>query len=85
MVLVASGRPATIGRYPPWTLAAARAEAKKRLAQKTLGKITPTRTVFDDARADFLKDCEKRNKPLHGKRLPAAPHEALSIRSAIGR
>ena len=63
VVLVASGRPATIGRYPPWTLAAARAEAKKRLAQKTLGKITPTRTAFDDARADFLKDCEKRNKP----------------------
>jgi hypothetical protein len=62
VVLVASGRPATIGRYPAWTLAAARAEAKKRLAEKLLGKITPTHTAFDDAKAQFLKQCETWNR-----------------------
>jgi integrase len=63
VVLVASGRPATIGRYPAWSLAAARAEAKKRLAHKTLGKITPTHTAFDDAKSQFLALCETRNRP----------------------
>ncbi len=33
------------------------------LAEKTLGRIHPTHTAFDDAKERFLKECEQRNKP----------------------
>jgi integrase len=33
------------------------------LAEKTLGRTHPTHTAFDDAKAQFLKECEERNKP----------------------
>lgn len=63
VVLIASGRPFTIGRYGIITLATARSEAKKLLAEKQLGRIRPTHTAFDDAKDLFLADCKSRNKP----------------------
>ena len=38
----------TIGRYPVISLADARAEAKWLLAERTLGKHRPKRTLFED-------------------------------------
>jgi len=63
LILIGSGRRQTLGRYPLLTLADARTEAKRLLAEKTLGKIRPTHTAFDDAKADFLKECAQRTKP----------------------
>lgn len=53
----------TIGRFPPLTLQEARAEARHRLAQYTLGKVTPLPVTVEDAVAQFLAAAEKRNKP----------------------
>ena len=44
------------------SLAQARAEAKRILAEKTLGKIRPDRIAFDDAKSQFLKDSARRNR-----------------------
>lgn len=57
IVLIESGRRKKIGRYPVISLAKARSEAKRILAEKALGKIHPTHTAFEDARDAFLKDC----------------------------
>jgi integrase len=53
----------TIGRFPPLTLQEARAEARRRLAQYTLGKVALVPVTVDDAVAQFLAAAEKRNKP----------------------
>ena len=63
VVLVSSGRRHSIGRYPLVSLADARKEARRILAEKQLGKVRPTHVAFDDAKHDFLADCAKRNKP----------------------
>lgn len=60
VVLVASGRPKTIGRYPLLSLAEARREARQLLAHKTLGKVHPARTPFAEAVETFLTDCGTR-------------------------
>jgi integrase len=52
----------TIGRYPVISLAQARAEAKRILAERTLGKIRPLSTTFEDAKTVFLRECEQRNR-----------------------
>lgn len=44
----------TIGRYPVLSLADARAEAKRILAERTLGKHRPARMSFDDALNQFV-------------------------------
>lgn len=62
LVLIASGRRQSIGRYPQLSLAQARAEAKRIMAEKTLGRIRPAHTAFDDAKDEFLDDCRRRNK-----------------------
>lgn len=64
IVLIGPGRRQTIGRYPLLSLAKARDEAKRVLAEKTLGKVRPTYTAFEDARDAFLKDCETRVRPI---------------------
>lgn len=63
IVLIESGRRQSIGTYPLMTLADARTEAKIILAEKTLGKVRPKYTAFDDAKADFLAECANKNKP----------------------
>ena len=67
IVLVAHGRWKRIGRYPHTKLAEARKTAKGMLAEKTLGKIIPTATAFEDARKQFLEDCATRLRPLSVK------------------
>ena len=62
IVLIASGRRKTIGRYPLISLAEARTEAKRILAEKTLGRDTPPSITVDDALVLFLADAEKRTK-----------------------
>lgn len=63
IVLIDSGRRQKIGRYPTLTLADARTEAKRTLAEKTLGRVRPVHTAFDDAKTTFLNECEKTNRP----------------------
>ncbi|HVH75190.1 MAG TPA: tyrosine-type recombinase/integrase [Stellaceae bacterium] len=63
-VLIGRGRRQTIGRYPLICLADARTEAKRILAEKTLGRVRPTHTAFEDARDAFLKECETRLRPI---------------------
>ena len=63
IVLIDSGRRQKIGRYPTVSLADARTEAKRILAEKTLGKMRPTHKAFDDARDEFLKDRAKHARP----------------------
>ncbi len=63
MVLIASGRRHALGRYPTLTLSKARIEASRILAEKTLGKIRPSHKAFNDAKDEFLKDCEGRVRP----------------------
>ena len=63
VVLIARGRPHTIGRYPTMTLADARREAKKLLAEKTLGRAKPTRSAFEDCRDEYLRECATRLRP----------------------
>ena len=52
----------TIGRYPLISLSEARAEAKRILAENTLGKHRPKSITYDDAKKQFLEDCEQRVK-----------------------
>ena len=63
IVLVGSGQRRAIGRYPIISLAEARAEAKRILAEKTLGKEKFPSIPLEDAVALFLADAEQRNKP----------------------
>ncbi len=63
IVLIGSGRRQALGRYPTISLADARTEAKRILAEKTLGKVRPTHVAFDDAKDQFLAECGRKNKP----------------------
>jgi len=63
VVLVQSGRPLTIGRWPETTLAEARRSARLRIAEKTLGKIHPARTAFEEAVQSYLDDRAPRLRP----------------------
>ncbi|MCR4332133.1 MAG: site-specific integrase [Sulfuricaulis sp.] len=53
----------TIGRYPEISLSEARTEAKRILAERTLGKSRPTNITYDEALKRFLLACEQKNKP----------------------
>lgn len=53
----------TIGRFPPLTLQEARVEARRRLAQYTLGKVALVPVTVEDAVTQFIAAAEKRNKP----------------------
>jgi len=63
------------------TLADARVAAKRILAEKTLGKVRPKHVAFEDARADFLNDCEQRLRPLTYKLYK----RHLTLRYPFGR
>lgn len=63
VVMIGSGRRLTIGRYPTVSLSEARAEAKRILAEKQLGKLRPARVSFDQALAEYLDDCKGRLRP----------------------
>jgi integrase len=53
----------TIGRFPIISLAEARAEAKRILAERTLGKHQPEKVSWDDALALFLTRVGQKNRP----------------------
>ena len=52
----------TIGRYPVISLSEARAEAKRILAENTLGRHRPKGAAYEDAKKQFLEECEQRVK-----------------------
>ena len=64
VVLVASGRRKSIGVWPHQSLADARREARRLLAEKTLGRTHPTHTAFDDALAAYLAEAKRTLRPL---------------------
>jgi integrase len=47
----------TIGRYPILSLSEARTEAKKLLAEKTLGKLRPRSVSFSHAKGEYEEHC----------------------------
>jgi integrase len=53
----------TIGRYPVVSLADARAEAKRILAERTLGKHRTRSIAWDEARTLFIAASQKKNRP----------------------
>jgi len=57
-----TGRQA-IGRYPIITLAEARNEAKRILAERTLGKIRPTSITYPQAVRLFIEDKKQSSRP----------------------
>jgi integrase len=65
IVLIGSGRRQTIGKYGPGglTLSEARSEARRILAQKTLGRVRPKHVAFEEARDAFLTEREKTLRP----------------------
>jgi integrase len=54
----------TIGRYPIISLAEARTQAKRLLAEKTLGHDFERSFAFEDALAQFLDHCAETKRPL---------------------
>jgi integrase len=53
----------TIGRYPIVSLADARREAKRILAEMTLGKFRPRTIRWDEAVEHYLDACREKNRP----------------------
>jgi integrase len=53
----------TIGRYPIISLADARSEARRLMAEITLGLNKPPTVTFETALDEFLLSSEKRNRP----------------------
>ncbi len=53
----------TIGRYPTLSLADARKEARRHLAERTLGKVRPVSVSFEEVQDRFLDACRAKNKP----------------------
>lgn len=53
----------TIGRFPVIGLSDARTEAKRLLAEATLGKHRPKTVAFDKAKDEFLEYCQRKNRP----------------------
>jgi integrase len=68
IVLVASGRRQTIGHYPLMSLADARREARRILAEKQLGKVRPRFVAWDDAKERYLSTSTARAKTLYDYR-----------------
>lgn len=55
----------TLGRYPELSLSEARSQAKKFFVEYEEGGFAPTQreVTFQEVKAQFLADCEGRNKP----------------------
>lgn len=62
-VILGHGRRHTIGRYGIISLADARREARRVLAEKTLGKLAVPRTAFAEAVDAYITDCRTRIRP----------------------
>ncbi len=55
----------TLGRYPIISLSEARTEAKRFLAERTLGKVRPRSITFPQARTLFLEEKSRKKKSTH--------------------
>lgn len=62
IVLIGSGNRKTLGRYPHLSLADARSEAKRLLAEKTLGKLNRVRVPFKTAKKLFIEHAQQTTK-----------------------
>jgi integrase len=62
VVLIGSGRRQTLGRYPDLKLIEARKEAKRILAEKTLGSVRPSHTAFDDVKDEYFAQATIRER-----------------------
>ncbi len=60
IVLVGGGNRRSIGRFPIISLSHARTEAKRILAERTLGKHRAKSIPYDEAQKLFLAECEQR-------------------------
>ena len=98
IVLIDSGRRHKIDRYPLISLQEARQEARRILAEKTLGRIKPLHTAYEDAKDAYLKECARKNKRStyrgyawrfdnHFKfgRKPVADISARDIQNILGK
>lgn len=65
----------TIGRYPLLSLAEARAEARRILAERTLGKLRPVGKTFAAAKQQFLEE----------KSLSGRPSSVQSLKERLNR
>lgn len=76
----------TIGRYPIITLADARTEAKRILAELTLGRHRPRTVRWDEALGLYLAACEEKNRKrtVHAYRRLACCHTSSSGSSITG-
>lgn len=63
VVLVTSGERKSIGRYPVLSLAAARIEARRILAERTLGRRVAPSLTFSTVMERFLEACREKNRP----------------------
>jgi len=72
VVMLGGGRRQTIGHYPLMSLADARREAKRILAEKQLGKVRPRFTAWDDAKDRYLSTSQARPKTLYDYRRQLA-------------
>jgi integrase len=68
LVCGASRERITLGRYPIIGLAQARNEAKRILAERTLGAKRPNHVKFETALAEFgVQHCDRKNRPSTAK------------------
>lgn len=87
IVLIASGRRQTLGHYPLMSLADARREARRVLAEKELGQVRPRFTAWDDAVKRYLDTSHTRPKTLYEYRRQLAhfPFERRALADVTPR
>lgn len=73
----------SIGRYPIISLGQARAEAKRMLAEKTLGKARPVRIKYQEALTLFLEEKQKTRRPNTYKNLKQRLESHFSFKGQL--
>lgn len=75
----------TLGRYPELSLSEARTKAKKFFVEYEEGGLAPTQAEisFEDAKTQFLTDCEGRNKPRTVSDYRRLLNKHFNFKSAI--
>jgi hypothetical protein len=75
----------TIGRYPVISLADARGEAKRILAELTLGKHRPRSARWDEAIEQYLAACAEKNRESTVSRIQASSQSTLPFQTPTTR
>jgi integrase len=73
----------SIGRYPIISLGQARAEAKRMLAEKTLGKARPVTISYQQALTLFLEEKQKTRRPNTYKNLKQRLESHFSFKGQL--